>query len=210
MSLVDLPAPPEGKTGWPWTEQSELLGDRMSGGSEWPKISIVTPSYNYGQFIEETIRSVLLQSYPNLEYIIIDGCSNDQTPNIIKKYESWLTFWCSEPDGGQTDAINKGFMRCTGHIFVWLNADDAYLSPTCLHDVASLYLQGHQLIVGTCLNVDAQDQEVLITKEFNGIAPPQTFDDYVKFLVNLFRFRNLLCLLISPYCDKAFPLDIGL
>jgi glycosyltransferase involved in cell wall biosynthesis len=99
----------------------------MPDGSDWPRISIVTPSYNQGQFIEETIRSVLLQGYPNLEYIIIDGGSSDGSLDIIKKYQDHLHFWCSEPDAGQYDAINKGFRHSTGEIMAWLNSDDMYL-----------------------------------------------------------------------------------
>lgn len=103
-----------------------------------PKISIVTPSYNQGQYIEETILSVINQNYPNLEYIIIDGGSTDNTIDIIKKYEKHLTYWVSEPDHGQSHAINKGLKKCTGDIFNWLNSDD-YLEPEALFHVANKF-----------------------------------------------------------------------
>jgi len=139
LTLNDLPAPPPGKVGFPWTEQSEPVGDRMLDGSEYPRISIVTPSYNQGQFIEETIRSVLLQGYPNLEYIIIDGGSNDNSVEIIERYESFLAHWVSECDRGQTHAINKGLDIATGEILCWLNSDDYFL-PDALATIARRYI----------------------------------------------------------------------
>jgi len=87
---------------------------------KYPKISIITPSYNQAEFLEETILSVLNQNYPNLEYMIIDGGSNDGSVEIIRKYEKYLTYWISEPDNGQYDAINKGFSRSTGDIMAWI------------------------------------------------------------------------------------------
>ncbi len=123
-TLDTLPPPPAGKTGWPWTKATPPLPATMPDGRPWPCISIVTPSYNQGQFIEETIRSVLLQGYPNLEYIIIDGGSTDQSVEIIRKYAPWLTYWVSEKDRGQAHAINKGLERCTGEWFNWINSDD--------------------------------------------------------------------------------------
>src|SRR5215210_2926066 len=106
MNLTDNPSFPTDFTqvGWPWTSGSN--NGIHEAKTSLPKISIVTPSYNQGQFIEETIRSVLLQNYPNLEYIIIDGGSKDDTVKIIKKYEPWLTYWVSEKDHGQAEAIN--------------------------------------------------------------------------------------------------------
>jgi glycosyltransferase involved in cell wall biosynthesis len=106
--------------------------------SELPKISIVTPSYNQGQFIEQTIDSVLSQGYNNLEYIIIDGGSTDNSVDIIRKYEKHLHFWVSEPDRGQSHAINKGLKHCTGTVFNWLNSDD-YYNPNALKIVAERF-----------------------------------------------------------------------
>lgn len=131
--LTKIPASPPGKTGWPWTEESKP----PHNGKSWPKISIVTPSYNQGEFLEETIRSVLLQNYPNLEYIIMDGGSTDNSVEIIKKYEPWLKYWVSKKDGGQSGAINDGFALADGTILGWLNSDDVYY-PGTLQKVASM------------------------------------------------------------------------
>jgi len=91
-----------------------------------PAVAIVTPSYHQAEFLEETIRSVLLQSYPKLSYAIMDGGSRDGSVPIIQKYAKWLDYWTSEPDGGQSAAIDKGFQRIEGEILGWLNSDDVF------------------------------------------------------------------------------------
>lgn len=102
------------------------------------KISIIVPSYNQGQYIEETLRSIIDQGYPNLELIVIDGGSTDQSVEIIRRYEKHITYWVSEKDKGQSDAINKGFQRATGDIITWLCSDDLF-TPGTLHKVSEYF-----------------------------------------------------------------------
>ena len=151
-----LPPPPEGKHGWPWTTESDIKA--YDSNKQYPKISIVTPSYNQAQFIEETIRSILLQNYPNLEFIIIDGGSNDGTVEILKKYDTWITYWVSEKDKGQSHALNKGFEQATGDLVGWQNSDDIYL-PDTFAKVANFYHKNHSkydIFYGKINHIDEQ------------------------------------------------------
>ncbi len=122
----------------------------MPDGSPFPKISLVTPSYNQGEFIEETILSVINQNYPNLEYILIDGGSRDGTMEIVNQYQEHFAYVVSEPDKGQSHAINKGFSKATGEIFTWLNSDDR-LAPSALYAVAlAFYTSKADMVAGVC------------------------------------------------------------
>jgi len=144
--VAELPAAPGGRTGWPWTEGTAVPEcDPPAGG--WPKITVVTISFQQAEFLEETIRSVLLQSYPNLEYIIVDGGSTDGSVDIIREYASHLAWWTSEPDRGPSHALNKGFSRATGAIHAYLNSDDVY-EPGALLACAREFASGHEWVFG--------------------------------------------------------------
>lgn len=136
-------------------------------------ISVITPSFNQGQFIEETIDSVLSQNYQNLDYIIIDGGSTDQTVEIIKKYEKHLSYWVSEKDRGQSHAINKGFEKAKGEIVAWLNSDDLYLNDTFKIVSEELQDPSIDIVYGDVLNFSSNS-----TKEY--IVPQFSLADFLK------------------------------
>jgi glycosyltransferase involved in cell wall biosynthesis len=132
----------------------------------WPKISIVTPSYNQARYIGATIESVLDQGYPNLEYIIIDGGSDDGSAEIIEGYSDRLAYWVSEPDAGQTDALIKGFRRSTGEIMGWLCSDDLH-QPHTLREVAQTFAQDprRQVVYGDSAWIDGEGDFIKWKKE---------------------------------------------
>lgn len=123
---------------------------RESPVPEWPKISVITPSFNQGKYIEETISSVLRQGYPNLEYIVIDGGSTDETVSVIQKYSDHISYWVSEKDRGQSDAINKGFSRATGEVITWLNSDDQFADDALFHMALAFMTSDADMVAGIC------------------------------------------------------------
>lgn len=151
-----LPPPSTVRSGWPWDTTFNNDNTTSSiGCRDWPKITIVTPSFNQAPFLEETIRSVLLQGYPNLEYIIMDGGSTDGSVEIIRKYEPWLTYWQSEHDNGQAEAINNGWKRSTGYAITWLNSDDVFTPGSLMKSMQTLSAEeGHDLVYGDNIVID--------------------------------------------------------
>ena len=156
--------------------------------SDYPKISVITPSYNQVLFIEETICSVLSQGYPNLEYIVIDGGSTDGTIDVIRKYEPYLTYWISEQDRGQSEALNKGFKISTGDWLAWLNSDDIYLPGAllkiaeCIKQqsstdwiVGATLLSGDIKSTGECFSpsADSFNWVDFVCTKWSGISLPQ-------------------------------------
>ncbi len=125
-----------------------------------PKISVITPSYNQGQFIEQTILSVISQQYPNLEYILMDGGSDDETVEIIRKYGEYFTHWQSQKDNGQASAINAGFKMATGDILCWINSDDMYM-PGVFTRIAAQFRQTENptIIFGNCLHFNDKTEK---------------------------------------------------
>ncbi len=176
MASTEKLLPPAVHTGWPWMPtipKAPVL-------KNWPRISIVTPSFNQAAYLEETIRSVLLQGYPNLQYILMDGGSNDGSVEIIKKYSPWLDHWQTEKDKGQADAIYRGFERSDGQIIAWLNSDDLYL-PGALWNVGRFFMRHPraELTVGGCLCIDPAGQLLFKNGSPDYILPSrQTFGKF--------------------------------
>ncbi len=167
-------------------------------------VSIVTPSYNQGKFIEETIQSVINQDYPYIEYLVYDACSTDNTLDIIKKYEYKISFWASEKDNGQSDAINKGWKKATGQLFFYLNSDDKLYDQTVVSKIVALY-ESHPeaaIFYGDCVKIDekgvqigyqkaksANLKDLLYEKEFGSIMW-QTASFYNAQLVRKTNYLN--------------------
>lgn len=153
--LDRLPAAPR-TDGWPWVGE---IPKRERGREPKPRVSIVTPSFQQGPYLEATIRSVFLQGYPNLEYIVIDGGSTDESIEILEKYDPWLTYWTSESDEGPADAIHKGFGKASGDILAWLNSDDVLLPGAV--DLAVSVFNGRpeaDVVFGDRIFIDAGGQ----------------------------------------------------
>jgi glycosyltransferase involved in cell wall biosynthesis len=176
-----------------------------------PKISVVVPSFNQAKYLELTLRSIVEQGYPNLELIVIDGGSTDGSQEIIRKYESYIAFWCSEPDGGQTQGIIKGFSHASGEILCFLNSDDLF-EPGCLHE-AGQYFTDHpdaDAVYGDALWIDGDGNAMRPQKEmpFNRFIFLHTYN-YIPGM-SMFWRRAVYDLAggLNPAFQMAFDADL--
>lgn len=170
----------------------------MSNGSPWPRVTIITPSFNQGQFIEETIRSVILQNYPNLEYIVIDGGSSDSTIEVIEKYEASLTHWETKTDRGQSHAINKGLLRCSGDIVSWLCSDDMLLEGALASVAGAMKIDEPSWVIGGAFRKDERSGHI------RSKPPPKKYTTQ-----DLFRWRSNSLAQSSVFWNRALQLRAG-
>ena len=168
-----------------------------------PKISIITPSFNQGRFLESTIRSVLEQDYPNFEYIIVDGGSSDESVEIIKKYQGRLAWWVSEKDRGHQDGLNKGFAHAGGEILAWINSDDTYFQGA-ISDAVN-YLMEHPeigMVYGDARLIDDGG------KTIGQFASKQT--DYQRMLKGSVHIPQATTFFRASLWRQVGPLDLTL
>lgn len=166
-----------------------------------PLVTIVTPSFNQADYLEATINSVLEQSYPHIEYIIMDGGSTDGSVDIIKKYEGRIASWVSEQDKGQTEAINKGFNRAKGDILAWLNSDDTYANPNAVADAVN-FLIAHPQVAMVYADCNFIDETGTFIGKF---ASRQT--DYAKLRTGYVHISQQTMFFRAKYWKELGPLD---
>jgi glycosyltransferase involved in cell wall biosynthesis len=172
-----------------------------------PLVTIVTPSFNQGEFLKTTIESVITQSYKRIEYMIFDGGSSDNSINIIKKYEKHLTYWESCPDKGQAHAINKGWKRANGQIFAWLNSDDA-LMPNAVENIVHEFLSNPDvgMVYGDWSFVD-ENNTVLIRRKGNPTSYRKLlWGGQIKYLAQPASFFKAECVKKINYLNEALQL----
>jgi len=199
MNLELLPRLNTKNQGFPWTEESDAL---LYTKEQYPKLSIVIPSYNQGHFIEETLRCILLQNYPNLELIVIDGGSTDSTIEVLKAYDKFIDFWISEKDDGQSDAINKGLKRANGDWLAFMNSDDGYLKNTFANIFSNLpsetaFIYGNQGYVGKTM----QDAQLRVSKNIYPLS--------VSKLLRFFKDVNNIIPSQSVFFSQKLMEEIG-
>jgi glycosyltransferase involved in cell wall biosynthesis len=176
------------------------LPDDAAGIGSWPKITIVTPSFNQGQFIEETIRSILLQGYPNLEYFVMDGGSSDGTVEIIERYARWIDFWVSERDRGQSAAVNRGLRMGSGSHATWINSDDLLCRDALFNHFSNHHAADDNAVyVGDCVNIDEAGHAL-----FTHRGRVHSFEDLVRFR-SVWRSGGYIC-----QQEVLFPLALAL
>lgn len=166
-----------------------------------PLVTIVTPSFNQADYLEATIKSVLEQSYPHIEYIIMDGGSTDGSVDVIQKYAGKLRYWESAKDKGQTDAINKGFNRAKGDILAWLNSDDTYANPNAIADAVNFLLANPEvaMVYADCDFINEQGQVI------GKFASRQT--DYAKLRTGYVHIPQQTMFFRARYWKELGPLD---
>lgn len=171
-------------------------------GVQWPTITIVTPSFNQAAFLERTLKSIINQKYPVLEYFVLDGGSTDGSVAILQQMDSQLSGWVSEPDEGQADAINRGFARGTGEIMAWINSDDVLL-PGTLHFVGRFFAEHPDVdvVFGHRINIDEDDREV-----GRWIVPAYKDGDFqwADYVPQETLFWRRSALKGAPPCDPSF------